>query len=54
VGAGTGEGGAIEIGRNEFWGTVFVGDETIKCVDSSFYTWCWLNGSGGELEIRGS
>ena len=26
----------MEIGRNEVWETVFVGDETIKYVDSSF------------------
>ena len=30
------EGTAIEIGRNEVWETVFVGDEIIKYVDSSF------------------
>ena len=30
------EGLAIEIGRNEVWETVFVGDETIKFGDSSF------------------
>ena len=33
---GSGEDAAIEIGRNEVWKTIFVGDETIKYVDSSF------------------
>ena len=35
-GLGSGEGAAIEIGRNEVWETAFVDDETIKYVDSSF------------------
>ena len=36
--AGAGSGGcvAIEVGRNEVWERVFVGDEIIKYVDSSF------------------
>ena len=33
---GSGVGVEIEIGRHEVWETVFVGDETIKYVDSSF------------------
>ena len=36
VGVESGVGAAIEIGRNEVWETVFVGDETNKYVDSSF------------------
>ena len=36
VGAGSGDGAAIEIGRHEVWETVFVGDSMIKYVDSSF------------------
>ena len=28
---GSGVGAAIEIGTNEVWETVFVGDETIRC-----------------------
>ena len=36
VGVGSGDGAAIEIGINEVWETAFVGDETIKYVDSSF------------------
>ena len=36
VGAGRGECVAIEIGRNEVWETVFVGDKMIKYVYSSF------------------
>jgi len=34
---GSGEGTAIEIGRNEVCETVFVGDETMKYVVSSFF-----------------
>ena len=36
VSAGSGGCAAIEVGRNEVWETVFVGDEIIKYVDSSF------------------
>ena len=36
VGVGSGEGAAIEIGIHAVWETVFVGDETIKYVYSSF------------------
>ena len=36
AGVGSGEGAAIEIGIHAVWETVFVGDETIKYVDSSF------------------
>ena len=38
AGAGSGVGAEILIGIYEVWETVFVGDETIKYVDSSF---CW-------------
>ena len=36
AGAGSGGCAAIEVGRNEVWERVFVGDEIIKYVDSSF------------------
>ena len=36
AGSGSGVGAEIEIGRNEVWETVFVGDDILKYVDSSF------------------